>query len=578
MSVNNLVIDGSFEEGEWLHWTTNNAIITSEYVSTGTYSALLPRNTVDCFLVQKIPVRPGVKYELCFKAAIVASEANFPLTVRFKYFDQSNLFLKDGLISMIEYQQLPNVTNEKWLQVHQVTATAPLYAETAQLIFEKPVSQSVIYIDDIVLTAIEEVEMLRSIGSFEADEVLGATADVGVTVVDVGPSVSSQFGELMVSERTPIFELTSVYGLSNLRDIVTTTGNGTVSNNGTEFIVSTATTATDSATLDSIERGRYEPGYASNAGIGIRLPSAPIGTQVVQWGFFDDLNGAFFGQSVLNGIFVALRRNGVDTIVPQASWNVDPLNGSGPSGATLNLAKGNIFEIVFTWYGYGVIEYRVVIPDPVTLAQEVITVHRISPSNQTSFADPDLPLRAQVFNNGTLVNLNLFVGGRQFSIIGRFRPTRRITSDLRSELTITSAPFPIISFQRKPVFPAGSGRVNSVNVTLEGLDLITSQDIAFQIILSGTLNGAFVNFPTATTNIPTNETALLVNNTSTTITGGEVVMQGIVAGTKGSGRIEASADLLSLQLPGLDAITLTVSSISGANANVSAVFRVVENW
>ena len=102
--------------------------------------------------------------------------------------------------------------------------------------------------------------------------------------------------------------------------------------------------------------------YAAEAGIGIRLPVAPTGNQVVRWGVFDDQNGLFFGQNVANGIFVAIRRAGVDTIIPQSSWNVDPLDGTGPSGATLNLAKGNIFQIVFTWYGYGVIEFRVVHP------------------------------------------------------------------------------------------------------------------------------------------------------------------------------------------------------------------------
>ena len=40
----------------------------------------------------------------------------------------------------------------------------------------------------------------------------------------------------------------------------------------------------------------------------------------------------------------------------------------------------------------------------------------------------------------------------------------------------------------------------------------------------------FVNFPTATTNIPLSETALTVNNTLTTISGGQVLFQGLVAG------------------------------------------------
>ena len=55
----------------------------------------------------------------------------------------------------------------------------------------------------------------------------------------VGPDVSSQFSELRTNEKTPIIELTSVYGLSNLRDITTTTGAATVGTNNTEFQLTT---------------------------------------------------------------------------------------------------------------------------------------------------------------------------------------------------------------------------------------------------------------------------------------------------------------------------------------------------
>lgn len=371
--------------------------------------------------------------------------------------------------------------------------------------------------------------------------------------------------------------MTSVYGLSNLRDIVSTLGAATVGSNNTEFQLTTTASGADTAILQSSERGRYESGYAGEAGIGVRLPVAPTGTQVVRWGLFDDQNGLFFGQSVANGIFIAVRRAGFDTIIPQASWNVDTLDGTGPSGATLSLAKGNIFQILFTWYGYGVIEFRVVIPDPTTLAQEVITVQRFSPSGQTSLADPNLPLRAEISNSGTASALNLFVGGRQYSILGRYSPVFRITSERRT-VTATGALTPVLAFQRKATFPAGSGRTNSVSVKLEGIDLVTSDDIYYQIILGGTINGAFATYPTATTNIPNSETGLLVNSTLTTITGGQVLLQGLAAGVEGSARILASASLLDFQLPDTEFVTLAVANLSGGTNSVTATFSVTEEW
>ncbi|MDT9718060.1 hypothetical protein QVE09_04075 [Paenibacillus sp. ClWae2A] len=399
-----------------------------------------------------------------------------------------------------------------------------------------------------------------------------------IIISNIGPNVSSQFDELRVAQKTPIVELTSVYGLSILRDAVTTTGAGTVTNNATEYNLSTTASGVDSAVLESVLRGRYEPGYAGEAGIGVRIPSLPIGNQVAQWGLYDTQNGAFFGVNSTT-VFVTVRRAGVDTTVPQSLWNVDPLNGTGPSGVTLNLSKGNIYQVLFTWYGYGVIEFRVVIPDPVTLAQEVVTVHRFSPTGQTSFVDPNLPLRAQVANNGTGAVYSIFVGGRQYSIIGKYEPTYRVTSERRRITNVTSTLTPVISFTRKAVFPAGSARTNSVQVNLEEINVISTVDLSYQVLVGGTLNGAFVNYPTATTIIPDSETALLVNNTSTTITGGEVVFQGITGGGAGNTTILASEELLDFTLPENQVVTLAVLNIGGPGSNtVDVVFRVTESW
>ncbi len=399
-----------------------------------------------------------------------------------------------------------------------------------------------------------------------------------IIISNIGPAVDSQFNELRVARKFPIVELTSVYGISDLRDVVITTGGGTVTNDATEYRVSTTASGVDSAILESALRGRYEPGFAGEAGIGVRIPTAPTGTQIARWGMFDDENGAFFGSTSTN-IFVAIRRGGVDTVINQSAWNVDPLDGTGPSGATLSLAEGNIYQVVFTWYGYGVIEFRVVLPDPTTLAQEVITVHRFSPTGETSIVDPNQPLRAEVDNAGTATSFDLFVGGRQYNIIGKYNPTIRDTSERRTIANVTTTLTPVISFTRKAEFPAGSGRPNSVEVSLEEIDIIGSADLAYQVLLGGTLDGAFVNYPTATTIIPNDETALLVNTTSTTITGGQVVFQGLTSGGGGGTRVIATSELLDFVLPVNEVVTLAVVRIAGSATNtVTAAFSVTESW
>ena len=217
------------------------------------------------------------------------------------------------------------------------------------------------------------------------------------------------------------------------------------------------------------------------------------------------------------------------------------------------------------------------IPNPTTLAQEVITVHRFSPTGQTSLADPNLPLRAEISNNGTATALNLFVGGRQYSILGKYSPVFRVTSERRT-VTATGTLTPILSFQRKAVFPAGSARTNSVSIKLEGIDLVTSDDIYYQVILGGTINGAFVDFPTATTNIPLSETALTVNSTLTTIIGWSSTITRLSSWSSGSARILASASLLDFQLPDTEIVTLAVANLAGGSNSVTATFSLTEEW
>jgi len=47
----------------------------------------------------------------------------------------------------------------------------------------------------------------------------------------------------------------------------------------------------------------------------------------------------------------------VDTRVPQSQWNLDKMDGSGPSGYSLDLTKMQMFYIDFSWYGAGFIRW-----------------------------------------------------------------------------------------------------------------------------------------------------------------------------------------------------------------------------
>jgi hypothetical protein len=85
----------------------------------------------------------------------------------------------------------------------------------------------------------------------------------------------------------------------------------------------------------------------------------------------------------------------VDTSVAQASWNVDQMNGTGPSGITLDITKAQILFMDFEWLGVGSVRCGFVING------EFHTCHVFHHANiitSTYITTASLPLRYEIFN------------------------------------------------------------------------------------------------------------------------------------------------------------------------------------
>jgi len=325
---------------------------------------------------------------------------------------------------------------------------------------------------------------------------------------------------------------------------------------------------TDSAIVDTVEIGRYMPGYSAQAGVGIRIPTLPTGNQYAVWGYLNDNNGLYFGVDS-EGIYVAQLSGGVETKTYQSDWNVDPLNGAGPSALTLSLSQGNIFQITFSWYGYGVIEFQLVLADA-NNRQKVFTVHRFVPSNSVSIQNPNLPIRIEANNDGTATAFNVYIGGRQFSIIGEYVAHERITPAKRLNVTgITTTLTPIISFRRKSGF-------ESIPTRVEDAVLITSGNTLLELYTNSTLTTPSW---TSIQGVATTETILEVDYTAATMSGGNLDYSALVQASGSGGFRGGSVTLqgLSLPLPLMQPVTLAARSLSGT-VDVSAILTMFEEW
>lgn len=161
----------------------------------------------------------------------------------------------------------------------------------------------------------------------------------------------------------------------------------------------------------------------------------------------------------------------VETIVPQAEWNHDVMDGNGPSGMLLDPTKGNVYQIKYQWLGFGEIEFF--IEDSVT--GRYVLVHRIQYANANtspSINNPTLPIYAGVLNGVNTSNLILFIGSMMGATEGK-----EVLLGPRHGANVTSATFssgvetPVITLRNRVLY---KGVLNRSNIVLSFAGL--SQD------------------------------------------------------------------------------------------------------
>jgi hypothetical protein len=168
------------------------------------------------------------------------------------------------------------------------------------------------------------------------------------------------FGRLRVSEPYTLFDSQNRYFADNQFDTSTATGGSTT------FLSNEATVRLDVTTSSGSEVVRqtyrsfpYQPGKSLLTLETFTMNAAKTNLRQ-RVGFFNTQNGLFFQQKDSTLSFV-LRSNSLPTpgtpsdirTVNQADWNGDKLDGTGPSGITLDVTKTQILFFDFEWLGVG---------------------------------------------------------------------------------------------------------------------------------------------------------------------------------------------------------------------------------
>lgn len=328
------------------------------------------------------------------------------------------------------------------------------------------------------------------------------------------------FGGLQTRKFDNIIHIESDKGntISLKRNDVIENGGGNVQKNPALYqITGTAALKTDRLT-------EYMAGTNAQTGIGLKVNRLPKPGENVKFGAFDEKTGYFYKiNSTCTS--VNLKRDGqlVESVC-QENWNTNTLNGTNytdpETGVTVNRLEYNfsakdlnIYQWDYAWYGGGVIKHKVVMDSGVT-GQDVVTTHVTDFDSNVSLQKTSLPIHVNVTDGNGSEDFQVFVGGRQHSILGDYKPAGRKTVLYRGSVTVSSSDTweHVISFKQEE---------DLQDVNLDVVDISGNYGCSAEWALyRGT--GANVSEP-FTTDVFYNqpgETSLLVNkNSSLSFTG-----------------------------------------------------------
>jgi len=215
------------------------------------------------------------------------------------------------------------------------------------------------------------------------------------------PTAVDSFGRLRISEPLTMFDSSHRFDDNDLWSTSTAVSGAAVFNSAQGLVNLNVTAASASAvTRETNKVFAYQPGKSllimntfvmSPAKLGL---TQKVGYYGVDNGFYleqEDTNIAFVKRSSVSGSLV-------ETKILQSNWNIDKLNGTGPSGITLDLTKAQILWMDIEWLGVGSVRLGFVIDG------KFIICHKFDHSNiitSTYITTASLPLRYEIFNSSS---------------------------------------------------------------------------------------------------------------------------------------------------------------------------------
>lgn len=379
---------------------------------------------------------------------------------------------------------------------------------------------------EVMMIANKNGQVVTTTNRFPVDAVLG-----GSSVYNEGGNLSGSidaFGRLRMSEPFTLFDNsfrsgddTRTWDQEN-----TGTASSTFLANEACMAMDIGTDSGDKCIRETAVVFQYQPGKSLLVlNTFVMNPAKTNLTQRV--GYFEEENGIFL--ELVDSTLYWTKRSYItgsveNTQIPQSQWNVDKLDGTGPSGITLDITKAQIQWMDLEWLGVGSVRCGFVIN-----GQFIIThiFHHANEIDSVYMTTASLPIRYEIENTGATASVSRLKHiCNSVQSEGGYNPiveTRSAGTNLTGLILSQTVYRPLISIRLKSAY-----HYAAVVPTLLNLYGLQSNAFGYKILTNTTLTGG-------TWVSASDESTVEYNVTATALSGGRNVMQGLfMGGDKGA--------------------------------------------
>ena len=356
------------------------------------------------------------------------------------------------------------------------------------------------------------------------------------------PTATDAFGRLRVSNPLTLFDSSHRYADNNLWvNSITGTAAATFNANEGLMDLTVGSANGDQIIRETIKVFSYQPGKSL-----LVMNTFIFGTAKANLrqraGYYGAANGIYFEREGTINYMVersSVTGSVVNTRVAQANWNQDPLDGTGPSGITLDASKAQILYMDIEWLGLGTVRTGFIINGAFVPCHNFDHANLV---NTTYITTASLPLRYEMTNVAATTGAStlkqvcstvISEGGYELRGAQLSAGTPVTTP---KTLTTAGTVYPVVSFRLK------STRLDAIAIltAISILGVTNNANYQWSVVVNGTTTGG--TWVSAGTN---SSVEYNITGTSFSSTGGRILATGYF---QGSNQGANSVDILKAAL------------------------------